>query len=204
MQNETSLPAVTVGLDNYQSLAERTSKQPEELTPLDNFHTAALYGGMRFGIAAGNCANDLKRRLAYGKVMPPGSDADSFGKVTVDASVEPITLTVQQFRLVHAVLGLMSEAGELMDQLSAHIFAKQPLDEVNIKEEFGDTFWYLAEGHNAVGAVFQQTMQTNIDKLRARYGDKFSEAAALTRDLTKERAVLEGSRPPTDDGGSPQ
>jgi hypothetical protein len=34
-------------------------------------------------------------------------------------------------------------------------------------------------------------METNINKLKARYGTKFSEAAALNRDLEAERKILE-------------
>lgn len=37
-----------------------------------------------------------------------------------------------------------------------------------------------------------QAMQRNIEKLSKRYGDKFSDVAALNRDLAGERAVLEG------------
>jgi hypothetical protein len=36
-----------------------------------------------------------------------------------------------------------------------------------------------------------EARERNIEKLRARYGDKFTEAAALERNLAAERAILE-------------
>ena len=44
---------------------------------------------------------------------------------------------------------------------------------------------------NLYGFVGAQARARNIEKLRARYGEKFTEAAALERDLAKERAILE-------------
>ena len=35
-------------------------------------------------------------------------------------------------------------------------------------------------------------LQRNIDKLKARYPDKFSQEKALNRNLDKERDILEG------------
>jgi hypothetical protein len=38
----------------------------------------------------------------------------------------------------------------------------------------------------------EELLQTNIDKLKARYPEKFTENDALNRDLNKERNILEG------------
>ena len=95
-------------------------------------------------------------------------------------------------RLLHGAMGLCTEAGELQDQLKRHIFYGKPLDVNNIAEECGDLFWYLAETLTAIDRRFIDVMQTNIDKLRTRYPEKFTEYAALNRDLGAERVVLEG------------
>lgn len=42
------------------------------------------------------------------------------------------------------------------------------------------------------GSTLQACLDVNIKKLAARYGDKYSDAAALIRDLGAERKVLEG------------
>jgi NTP pyrophosphatase (non-canonical NTP hydrolase) len=98
-------------------------------------------------------------------------------------------------QMLHAVLGLMSETGEIADALKKHIIYGKALDEVNMLEESGDQSWYLALLLRAVGRGFEDALERNIAKLKARYGDKFSAHAALNRDLVKERAALEGQDP---------
>ena len=95
-------------------------------------------------------------------------------------------------RAIHACLGLMSETGEIADALKKHIIYGKALDLINIAEENGDLLWYQALALRAVKVSMEDTMQKNIDKLKKRYGDKFTQAAALNRDLPGERAVLEG------------
>lgn len=94
-------------------------------------------------------------------------------------------------RLLHAGIGLSTEAGEFLDALKKHIFYGKDLDRVNLKEEIGDVFWYLAIACDELGVDFEPLMETNIKKLKARYGDKFTAAAAEKRDLAREREILE-------------
>lgn len=96
-------------------------------------------------------------------------------------------------QLIHAFLGLASETGELADALKKHIIYGKTLDEINLLEEAGDLEWYAALMLTAIKKTMQECMEKNIAKLRARYGDKFSQAAALNRDLDKERKALEGA-----------
>lgn len=95
-------------------------------------------------------------------------------------------------RLVHAGMGLTTEVAELVDALKKTVFYGKPLDLVNLKEEVGDVFWYLAIVADVCGFSFEEAMETNIKKLRARFPDKFTEAHAITRNLETERAILEG------------
>lgn len=94
-------------------------------------------------------------------------------------------------RLLHAGIGLSTEAGEFLDALKKHIFYGKDLDRVNLKEEMGDLFWYLAIACDELDVDFEPLMQRNIEKLKARYGEKFSEAKAEQRDLGLEREILE-------------
>ena len=101
--------------------------------------------------------------------------------------------TVESIRLLHAVLGLSSEVGEFADQLKKHIFYGKPLDKVNLSEESGDLLWYLALAANVPGMLsINEDMERNIAKLKARYGEKFSEFSASNRNLSVERKILEG------------
>lgn len=93
--------------------------------------------------------------------------------------------------LLHASMGLVTEAGEFQDMLKKHVFYGKPLDKVNLKEEIGDLLWYCAIALEALDTDFQAVMQTNIDKLKARYPEKFTEEKAENRNLAKERKILE-------------
>lgn len=100
--------------------------------------------------------------------------------------------SVQTIRLLHAGIGMTTEAGEFIDMLKKHIFYGKPLDLVNLREEIGDLLWYCAIAVDALGTNMDDVMTINIDKLKARYPDKFSEFLAENRDLETERAILEG------------
>lgn len=98
---------------------------------------------------------------------------------------------VSNQRLLHAGIGLASEAGEVLDALKKHVFYGAELDRVNLSEEVGDIFWHCALIADELGVSFSDIMETNIAKLKLRYGDKFTEEAANNRDLEAEREVLE-------------
>lgn len=98
----------------------------------------------------------------------------------------------KSIRLIHAGLGLATETAEIQDALKKHIFYGKPLDRVNLAEEMGDVFWYLAILADELGVSFEDTMDKNIAKLKKRYGDKFTETAAINRDVAAERKILEG------------
>lgn len=99
--------------------------------------------------------------------------------------------TPENIRLLHAAIGLCTESGEIQDQLKKAIFYGKPLDRVNLAEELGDVFWYMAIMSDALGVSFAEIMEKNIAKLKARYGSKFTENAALNRDIPAERKILE-------------
>ena len=94
-------------------------------------------------------------------------------------------------RLLHGAMGVVTEAGELMDALKKQVFYGTEPDKVNIKEEIGDLFWYIGILCDTLNVTFEEIFETNIAKLKARYGDKFGETQALNRDLKKEREILE-------------
>ena len=93
--------------------------------------------------------------------------------------------------LLHAAIGMQTEAAEFSDMLKKHIFYGKPLDKVNLKEELGDQLWYIAMALRALDTTFEAVMERNIEKLKARYPDKFTEELAENRDLDKEREILE-------------
>lgn len=95
-------------------------------------------------------------------------------------------------RSIHAIFGLITETGELTDGFKRAIFYGKPLDITNVREELGDLFWYVAILMDVYGFSFEEVMRLNIQKLMARFPQKFTEVDALNRNLMNERSVLEG------------
>jgi NTP pyrophosphatase (non-canonical NTP hydrolase) len=103
-----------------------------------------------------------------------------------------LNLTLRQTRLLHAGIGIATEGGEFLDALKKNLFYGKPLDHVNLREEIGDICWYLAIALNELETTFESVQRVNIEKLKARYPDKFTSENALSRNLEAERAILEG------------
>lgn len=94
-------------------------------------------------------------------------------------------------RLLHAALGLQTEAGEFADPIKKYVFYGKPIDHVLLEEELGDLTWYIALACNALGLDMMAVMEKNVAKLKQRYPEKFTEDKALNRDLDAERKILE-------------
>lgn len=105
-----------------------------------------------------------------------------------------INLSKRDFNLLHASMGLSTEANEIVDILKKRIFYGKPIDEVNFQEEIGDLFWYIALACRELNLDFENILDINIKKLKARFPDKFTKDKALNRDLKTEREILEETR----------
>ena len=83
--------------------------------------------------------------------------------------------------LINGVMGLCGESGEAIDIVKKHLAQGHPLDKDHMAKELGDVAWYLAETATALGLTLEDILQGNIDKLRARYPEGFSEERSLNR-----------------------
>lgn len=100
----------------------------------------------------------MKKQLFYGK---------DIGETPVD---DPVT--VRDMDILHAQLGIIGEAGEVV----------QAKTEDEVKKEVGDLLWFVALLLDKHGLTFSEVMQGNIDKLRARYASGgFTREEALNR-----------------------
>lgn len=93
--------------------------------------------------------------------------------------------------ILHGVLGMYTEAGELIEAIRNHLFKGEELDLVNLSEEVGDCFWYSALIAKNTNKTFEQIQMTNIKKLMKRFPNGFTNEEAKTRDLGSERTILE-------------
>lgn len=102
----------------------------------------------------------------------------------------------QERDIMHAAMGMSTEAGEFLDAVKKTTFYGKAFDLVNAREELGDMLWYVSLAATALHISMEELMALNTKKLTARYGDAFSTAAANSRNLEKERQVLEGKDEP--------
>lgn len=93
--------------------------------------------------------------------------------------------------LIHASLGMQTECAEFADMLKKHLIYGKEIDEVNLQEELGDVLWYIALAAHTLGVSFEGLFAQNIAKLQKRFPEKFTQDAALNRDLEAERKALE-------------
>lgn len=92
---------------------------------------------------------------------------------------------------LHMAIGAATESGELLDAYKKAFAYGKAIDNVNIAEEIGDQFWYLVNLMRMLDIDPAEIFEINVNKLRARYPEKFTEERALNRNLGKEREVLE-------------
>lgn len=94
-------------------------------------------------------------------------------------------------RLFHGIVGISTEATELMEQMVSSIEESRLMDSVNVLEETFDVAWYSAIIHDTLQADMEHTFACGIDKLRKRFPEKFSDDNANNRDVDSERAILD-------------
>ena len=79
--------------------------------------------------------------------------------------------------LVTAAFGLTAEAGEFVEVVKKIILQGKPYNEDNVyhmKRELGDICWYLAQACMALDTDFDEIIEMNMEKLKARYEGSFN------------------------------
>jgi NTP pyrophosphatase (non-canonical NTP hydrolase) len=74
--------------------------------------------------------------------------------------------------LLTAALGLTAESGEFTEVVKKILLQGKPYNEENVfhmKRELGDICWYLAQACMALDTTFDEIIEMNVDKLKARY-----------------------------------
>ena len=74
--------------------------------------------------------------------------------------------------LLTAALGLAAESGEFTEVVKKIILQGKPYNEDNVfhmKRELGDICWYIAQACMALDTTFDEIIEMNVDKLKARY-----------------------------------
>jgi NTP pyrophosphatase (non-canonical NTP hydrolase) len=80
----------------------------------------------------------------------------------------------------HALFGMAGEVGEL-HSLYQKRYQGHAFDDEHAQKEVGDLLWMIAEYCTVRGWFLEDIMELNINKLRNRYPEGFSEENSLHR-----------------------
>ena len=163
--------------------AERT--QSDEIF-LDELSSGSVMRTLKNFIHKGNELDLLKKATFYGgeriqKFNAQSSTDQASDYLSLNSVVEPT--------IMHGILGIASEAVELVEALQKSLDSGEEIDLINLKEEIGDLLWYMTLIVKSEAELYS-IFDTNIAKLQSRYPEKFTEFKATHRDLKKERAIL--------------
>lgn len=194
MTTQTTNTEFTIDALSTESVVQTIRANPEQ-----------LMCAMKTFVAASQILDQFKRNFYYG-------DKGDFDPVKLQHYIEEIRKGAFELdyshiiykesqkdvnidtRVAHGILGAATESGELVE--AAIKFIEGEGDFVNLKEEVGDVHWYLAVLADALGLTTDQCLEAVIkklkDKKKGRYAaGVFTEDAAVDRDTTAERELLE-------------
>jgi NTP pyrophosphatase (non-canonical NTP hydrolase) len=185
-----------MNLHQYQKLAIRTESIIDSVVAdkAELLHTLAMF------VTVGEMLDCLKKKIYYKnpkkyneKFESLSNDLKFFTSCTDRHHTDLHEQELQGVnpRVFHGIIGVATEASELVSALQKNINGTE-LDPINIGEEMGDVNWYMAILHEALVLNPDKTLSVNIAKLAARYPEKYSDEAAENRNLDKEREILEG------------
>jgi NTP pyrophosphatase (non-canonical NTP hydrolase) len=89
--------------------------------------------------------------------------------------------TLDKANLVHCILGISGEAGELLDAIKKNFAYGKNLDEVNVIEELGDIEFYLEGLRQHLNLTRSDVIKFNMEKLKTRYPKSYSDKLAQQR-----------------------
>lgn len=90
-------------------------------------------------------------------------------------------MTGPEAHLLHMTVGISGESGELLDSVKKYVIYHKALDRGNIIEELGDLEFYMEGLRQGLGITRDEVIKYNIAKLTIRYGQKYSDASAISR-----------------------
>jgi len=91
------------------------------------------------------------------------------------------------------ILKIIKNTCKLLDALKKKIYYNKPIDENFFKTITTLVMLDLSDYMSTYDINVERSFDINIEKLKARYGDKFSSERAINRDLDTERQILENN-----------
>lgn len=79
----------------------------------------------------------------------------------------------------------------MLDSLKKKLYYNKPINEESFIKSTELVIGFIQDYMNCFDINIEDSFDININKLKARYGDKFSSERAINRDLDTERSILE-------------
>lgn len=105
--------------------------------------------------------------------------ADEYQKLAVRTMNPKLT---NHETTMHALFGMVSEVGEVMD-IYQKTYQGHEFDQEHVVRELGDLLWFITEYCAVNYITLEEVMQKNIAKLKMRYPMGFAESDSLNRDV---------------------
>lgn len=121
-----------------------------------------------------------------------GLDHDAVSRFESSVVEEKMVCAKNLEDLEVAIASATCAAGEYNDFLKKHLFYGKPLNVEKLTNALSKMCASVSGICVIAGMSIEEARDRNINKLKIRYGQKFTEAAALNRDLETERKALEG------------
>lgn len=83
--------------------------------------------------------------------------------------------------LVHMAMGIAGEAGEVLELVKKIYAYGKPIDRESIIKELGDLEFYLTGFRAVLGLSRNEILYANMEKLKRRYPQGYSDKAAVER-----------------------
>jgi len=107
--------------------------------------------------------------------------------------IKPTDLTIvsQVGSPMNIILAVIKETCKMLDMLKKKLYYNKPIDEQAFASSAKLVMIFIQDYMNHFNINIEDSFDININKLKARYGEKFSSERAINRDLETEREILE-------------
>lgn len=115
--------------------------------------------------------------------MPYANIDVAFLQHVLDLKKQPHEIVADSFTkdVVHMAMGVAGEAGEVLEIIKKVYAYGRPVDREAIIKELGDLEFYLAGFRAILGLSRNEILYANMEKLKRRYPDGYSDDAAVGR-----------------------
>ena len=109
-----------------------------------------------------------------GKETMTGNEYQKLASRTINPELD------EGLQMYHALHGMVGEIGEI-HSIFQKSYQGHDISDEHMKKEVGDLLWFIAEFCTALGWELEDVMKMNIEKLKARFPEGFTEDKSLHR-----------------------